>query len=328
MLSLRKLLLSLAPLLALSFQGVPMTNYSKTFEKLVNHNGHHNIFTTVFIISTFANSKEFDTNLGHTDYVEMLRALRQTWAAEIKHFYMLTGDGQVERRVLANTNLCQNLTNHYIKEVAHIDPHAREQVYNCNGIKVLHMPYCDLVKDTNDDKFHGCRCEAAMRYHLNKAILYPHYPKWFYMADDDYYLRLHKLEGIVSHLDPLKPYTASWGTMPWPNGNGKRATRLTHQSFGMVSRNCTVPCAHKSAWYGSVILSIGGLRLMENEIRARGLSYATRAWNVYHDVSIGIFLWQQSIPFIAIPKCNAGDDCFNDGTILLLIIVYRCYDYQ
>jgi hypothetical protein len=296
------------------FAGVPISNYSKVYEKLGLHHGHHNTFTSVFIVSTFQNSIEFDKNNGHTDYVEMFKGCRKTWAADIKHFYMLTADSEADRRVVADPQLCQNLTNHYIKEVAHIDPNPREQVYLCKGIRVLHTPYCDLFKNNNDDRFHCCRGDAAMKYHLNKAAVNPNYPKWFYMADDDYYLRVHRFEGIVSHVNPLNPYAVTWGARLWPTGNGKVARRHYDYAFAWY-KNCSVPCVHLSAWNGYTFLSLGALRVMETEIRSRGLSYLCREFNVYHDLGIGMYLWQQSIPYIEL-CCGAGscnEKCHDEG---------------
>ena len=45
--------------------------------------------------------------------------------------------------ILNDKNKCHDQTAHYRKITKHIHPPTREEIYVCDGIHVLHLPYCD-----------------------------------------------------------------------------------------------------------------------------------------------------------------------------------------
>ena len=90
-------------------------------------------FLAVFMLATFQ-PNYFDVRI---------LAAKQTWAHPAKQFYAVTGEGIEERKVLQDTHRCKNHTDHYRKVTRHVVPTAREEMYVCDGIHILHLSYCD-----------------------------------------------------------------------------------------------------------------------------------------------------------------------------------------
>ena len=62
--------------------------------------------------------------------------------------------------------------------------------------------------------------------------------------------------------------------------------------------NCTVPCTFFSNWLGYAIFSYGAMLKMESYIRNNELINACRIWRTTHDIGLGIFVWEMSIPLL------------------------------
>ena len=90
-------------------------------------------FVAVFMLATF-NPHYFDFRVLTS---------KQTWAHPVKLFYAVTGESPDERKVLRDTNRCKNHTDHYRKVTRHAAPPTKEEMYICDGIHILHLPYCD-----------------------------------------------------------------------------------------------------------------------------------------------------------------------------------------
>ena len=58
---------------------------------------------------------------------------------------------------------------------------------------------------------------------------------------------------------------------------------------------------HLIQWLGFAVFSIGAMKVMEEEVRRGGLIEACRLWQITHDVGLGIFVWEHSIP--SLPAC-------------------------
>lgn len=90
-------------------------------------------FVAVFMLATF-----------QPDYFDArILAAKQTWAHPVKTFYAVTGESIEERTVLHDTHRCKNHTEHYRKVTRHVVPPTKEEMYVCDGIHILHLPYCD-----------------------------------------------------------------------------------------------------------------------------------------------------------------------------------------
>ena len=90
-------------------------------------------FVAVFVLTTL-------TDKFFTKRVEVSRL---TWAHPVKHFYAVTGENSENRRFLNNKKRCHDHTDHYKKIMKHFATPTREEIYICDGIHVLHLPYCD-----------------------------------------------------------------------------------------------------------------------------------------------------------------------------------------
>ena len=92
-------------------------------------------FVAVFLLTTL--SERFFKN--------RIVVSRQTWGYQVKHFFAVTGEDSENRKILNDKNKCHDHTAHYRKITKHIHPPTREEIYVCDGIHVLHLPYCDAT---------------------------------------------------------------------------------------------------------------------------------------------------------------------------------------
>ena len=171
-----------------------LTNNTRTHEILNAQNKTPIKFIAIFLLSSLNMATELGESFrkvhGQSNVFARVRASQKTWAHHVKHFYSVVGRGKAELRALANQKYCTNLTDTYLHQTSHLLNPRTEQVFSCNGIRVLFLPDC------KDGGFGAegpcCRCQGAMRYYLNMAAVDPDYPPWFMFSDDDYYTRLHR----------------------------------------------------------------------------------------------------------------------------------------
>lgn len=182
----------------------------------------------VFLLGTLSNTVQFGEKQsekhGADYFFERVVAARMTWARYVKHFFVVTGAGDAEKRVLANPSYCTNLTGHHVgagglNNNFHNQIHSF-QMFQCAGIHILHFVRCEGT--SWGSKGPCCRCEGAMRHFLDAYRWHSHggqgsYPKWFVFADDDYWMRMHAMSSVFKHMniDPDKEYAL----VPGPNFN-------------------------------------------------------------------------------------------------------------
>lgn len=180
-----------------------LTNITTTHKVLNGQSKEHLKFIAIFQLSSLNQATEFGEkrhyNTGPLDTFSYyygsevftrIRASQKTWAHQAKHFYAVVGNGEAERRVLSNHKYCTNLTEAYLHQTSHLLYPRTEQVFSCNGIRLLYLPEC---KDGGwGVEGPCCRCQGAMRYYLNMAAVDPDYSPWFLFSDDDYYTRLYR----------------------------------------------------------------------------------------------------------------------------------------
>ena len=157
-----------------------------------------------------------------------ITAAKKTWGARSKHFYTVTGWDPENDVILKDNNYCKNLTS-TINDIGT----KTMQLYSCDGINVLHFPYCD-GRTVGVLLGSCCRCQGSMDY-FNRVLHSSHSshnaPNWYIFSDDDYYMRLHMLDHIASSVHgsfnlPLStPITLS----PWC-----RRTFGDDETFGFV----------------------------------------------------------------------------------------------
>ena len=68
---------------------------------------------------------------------------RSTWAYPIRHYYAVVGNNDNNLKILQNSKYCHSLTQHYRDSTKLFTSDNKEEIYKCNGIKVLYLPYCD-----------------------------------------------------------------------------------------------------------------------------------------------------------------------------------------
>ena len=287
----------------------PLSKRHKTHEKHMQYDGGKDEdWVAIFFLSSLKNAAalgvpEKDVRKGDEtrDFWQRILSIKSTWAAHVKHFYPVTGIGKAESLAFQK---CENRTEHFNQLLGH---GKMREVYNCQGINVLHS-----LKHSGDGNYaqSGCgRAEEAMLFYLDmrERLGSINFPSWFIFTDDDYYARLSKLRGLVTHpqIPPGKPYAISDTNFVRMTagkdvvGHNRTVDRLF---YGFNSDNCTVPCVHRSVWQGFAMMNSAALLVFESALRSNFLTKLCRDWNrCYHDVGIGIMTWMYSIPYI--PAC-------------------------
>ena len=152
---------------------------SKTdIEKHLNTNANKNSLTyaAVFLLSTLQGAPEFGGPKEGRNFFARVQAARATWAWPLKHFYSVVGKQPDNDKIISNPSYCVNHTDMYHKHMSHMRTKPHEEVYECAGIKVLYLPYCD--SSSWGPMGPCCRCEGAMRYYMNNYAVHPEYPSW------------------------------------------------------------------------------------------------------------------------------------------------------
>lgn len=307
---------------------------------------HHPLvdYIAVFLLGSMTGAIELGVkeNPKGNNYFNRILTSRETWAKGVKHFYMVTGRGKEERKAFESPK-CVNTTLHHSQVLG-----RRQEMMRCQAINVLHFDDCD--SSAWGWKGPCCRAEGAIRFFLDSrnAGGAKKFPTWFLFADDDYFVRIHMLHGLLTHPRlPTVPGAGDFGASPGfadetiggltaspSNNNNNNTASLylaaavvpapvaitstrdmvkAHTKNGDVDRmfyaftapffpsNCSVPCTHRSTWMGLAIFSAEAVKVMEAEVRLGGLQRTCRLWDVTHDVGLGLFVWEHSIP--SLPSC-------------------------
>lgn len=276
----------------------------------------------IFLLGSMKDA--FEQNLKRTSFFGRLVAARYTWARHVNHFYMVTGEGNNENKILSNDKYCRNVTltvHHHMgsrflgndmrNETSSLNSY---EVYECRpnsaflGITVLHFPQC--TSDGWGPPGPCCRCQHSMRFFLlarraalqrrnqqhsrDQHQLSQHFPEWMVFADDDYYMRGKLLESLLS--GPETPPKLPFSLVPW-SIQDLPMHRFKQQYGGSLhSEKCKVPCIHRFHWMGWGGFSYGALERMEEALDNDKLVSVCKDFapgGVTHDVGLGVFNWIQ-----------------------------------
>ena len=108
-----------------------------------NENKDNLTYLAVFLLSTLSESLDFGGTNSKRDFFARVKASKATWGHPIKHFYSVIGKSDDNIRILTNPNYCTNMTKQYHHHVSHVAEYPQEEVFECKGIRVLYLPYCD-----------------------------------------------------------------------------------------------------------------------------------------------------------------------------------------
>ena len=291
----------------------------------------------VFLLASISNAVELGEEVPdheYTNYYSRLLAAKATWASHVDHFYGVTGAGPAEIRVFNSQpsssakSMCVNISKTYLVDDRHVDlsnnGSNKREIFECKNssmnVRILHLPQCD--GSNFGARGPCCRCNEAMKFFLDlhsllkssssslmqegggKSQYHRHPPDWFIFADDDYFLRMHYIETVLSNYPAKKAYAIKlWG-------NGDVAARINKDSISqsdiphqgregmgmsIYNSNCTQPCAHRMHWMGFGGFSIGAMHELSRQIRADALVKVCDRLSLTHDVGLGMFTWMNSI---------------------------------
>ena len=287
---------------------------------IVNDNHHVEQHLSIFLLSTFTNAQEvgvYDNNIKF-DFFSRVIASKLTWGKRINEFYMVTGDGDVERKVLYNNSICTNHTNDYINGEL-ITQKGTMEIYKCLDINVLHIPFC-----SNHNFYPNgpcCRCNAAMNYYLNKILIDDKLPQWFIFSDDDFYIRTDYVQSILHHMKSkdyhlniespyiIIPFGNKFKQPNWWNRSPGQYEVFQSKKYTQYCLNhdrCNNTCSHRC-----IMSAIGGFNKhaiikLQDSIRNYDLLDLCLSWSCSHDVGLGMYFYFTQ--FKAIPLVN--DDAY------------------
>ena len=101
-------------------------------------------FMAVFLLSTLEGALAFGAGADpRRDFFARVKASKLTWGHPLPHFYSVVGNNDANKNILKNPKHCTDLTHHYHHSVKHVVSEPKEEVYECSGVKVLYLPFCD-----------------------------------------------------------------------------------------------------------------------------------------------------------------------------------------
>ena len=194
----------------------------------------------------------------------------QCRARQAETFYIVTGSGGPEDRVLKNTSYCRFVTDHTRAALKdhHLKPLSYELLKCGSGqeeINVLHLPHCVGSYAGADGPC--CRCEGALLFYsaLHKShVSRGHkFANWVMFSDDDYFVRLNYLQSILD--TPALPHDKEYALVPssdfevMPTGHGHNSTErpkmgLFHQGVCRSSCMFRVPVSAFASYFLSMNL--------------------------------------------------------------------------
>ena len=245
----------------------------------------------------------------------------------------------------SNASKCTNVTEHYTLTMSEdkrttghkMDSAAgydRRAIFVCQDstsstpVRILNFPTCD--GSMFGAKGPCCRCNGAMKFFLDLHFLlksstsvslpgsslrgsrageFHRPPDWFIFADDDYFLRMHYIEAVLSNYPAKNAYAIKL----WGNGDEATKTRKGNissqkekgvdqgrEGMGMFiyNSNCSQPCTHRLSWMGLGGYSIGAMRQLQGQIENDALVKVCRRLSLTHDVGLGVFTWMNSMDVI------------------------------
>lgn len=291
-----------------------------------NHHHHHELeqHLSIFLLSTFNNAQEVDIYNDNFkfDFFSRIIASKLTWGRRIDEFYMVTGDGDIERKVLRNHSICTNHTSDYINGELITQKRGNMEVYKCLDLQVLHIPFCN--NHNADPNGLCCRCNAAMNFYLNKILVDERVPQWFIFSDDDFYIRTDYVQSVLHHMKykysqhkdtpyiiiPFgnNPSKGGWDMSPTeyevlPIGNNQSKK---YTQYCLYNASCYNTCAHRC-----IMSAIGGfnkhaIMKLQDSIRNYDLLDMCIEWKCSHDVGLGMYFYFTQ--FKAIPLVS--DDTY------------------
>lgn len=115
---------------------------------------------------------------------------------------------------------------------------------------------------------------------------------WFVYADDDMYLRVGVLEGILRQLDPSVPQIATSGALQSETTPLGKSGYLKEDS----PYNCSTHKDKMYPWGQPVVYSRAGLARIQHGLQLEGLTKECTAFDVTHDTGNAIFHYMHSLP--------------------------------
>ena len=307
----------------------------------------------VFLLATMRGSKALGVKaLGgkeDDDYFERVRSARSTWAARVKHFFAVVGwDPEAEGKALASPH-CKNVTSQQQQQQQHQLADGTE-LHRCQDVNIILARACDATAWG----WRGpcCRAEAAAVFFLDNLMggQNPH-SRYFVFADDDYYVRMEKLAGLLTHprllalpLGPARAFaltssrdtvrvstSSSSSSVPATRRGADRGQTTERMYYAyaapVYASNCTVPCTHRSTWMGFALFSSEALLLMQNELRRAGLQRVCRRWKLTHDVGLGIFVWMHGIASLPV-CCGSRPYSGEPGELQSAIVLHKALPFE
>eukprot|EP01038_Epipyxis_sp_PR26KG_P009409 gene9409-12671_t len=254
----------------------------------------------VFLLASMTGARQFGVETSDfkgKNFFDRIVMANYTYTKHVEHFYMVVGDGANDRKVVLAPSHCINLTSSYEEK---LQKTGWGHMYSCMGIKVLYLPDCE--GSSWGAKGPCCRCEKAMLFYLllRHSNYWHNFPNWFTFSDDDYFVRLYYLEGLLESLNPAKSFVGlSGGGMPVhvnstsTNHDDNKDKTVFRPNFGEFpnNKNCSIPCVHRYELIGWAMYSYGALLEMENALQEGELQNTCSVWVTTHDIGLGIFSW-------------------------------------
>lgn len=278
----------------------------------------------VFFLGSLVNAQslgDLDRSYFDEDFFYRAEISRATWAKHAKYFFYVTGNGEPERYILPNESVCKNVSKAFHMMI----PDFKQEVYECNNIMILHLPYCNGESWGSNGPC--CRCQGAMKFFLDvkdvhesgKDILHhsiSHHHKrdeivkgdkfsfadWFIFSDDDFYIRLNFLESLLMNpaTPPSEPFTIIPESPVTATVFGSSKHHRSSFGMGLYNENCTNSCIHRFSWMSFGGFSIGALRQLKSSIENDDLPTICRNWETTHDVALGLLTWMHSLTAIQV----------------------------
>ena len=161
----------------------------------------------------------------------------------------------------------------------------------CSSFSVVRFRNC--TSDYYGTTGPCCRCQESMRWMINLAARGDAW-KWWIFADDDMYMRAPAIVAMLSKHDHNRPLAVV---------SDGQIRGLTPSFFRSRSPDCASPdCVFRFPWAQPAILSRGAMiKLRDDAVMHKNLlTHECKAFDVTHDVGLGMMMWLASIPFVTV----------------------------
>ena len=159
----------------------------------------------------------------------------------------------------------------------------------CSSFSVVRFRNC--TSDYYGTSGPCCRCQESMR-HMIHLMARGDAWKWWVFADDDMYMRAPAIVAMLSKHDHNQPLAVV---------SDGQIRGLTPSFFRSRSPDCASPdCVFRFPWAQPAILSRGAMIKLMDVVHKNLLTQECKAFDVTHDVGLGMIMWIASLPFVAV----------------------------